>query len=95
MKHDFAEQRLDYQLIKHLNTNESTSFTQSLFFYGFKTFVKYYILNNYVDRCYDVHCLTCHMIAQRHNLVSNTCSYLYIFLSLSPIRDLCGLELRY
>ena len=27
VKHDFAEQRLDYQLIKHLNTNESTSFT--------------------------------------------------------------------
>ena len=67
VKHDFAEQRLDYQLIKLLNTNESTAFTlkaQSLFFYGFKTFVKYYILNNYVDRCYDVHCLTCHMIAQ-------------------------------
>ena len=72
VKHDFAEQRLDYQLIKLLNTNESTAFTfkaQSLFLYGFKTFVKYYILkvNNYVDRCYDVHCLTCHMIAQRHN----------------------------
>ena len=70
VKHDFAEQRLDYQLIKLLNTNESTAIThkaQSLFFYGFKTFVKYYILNNYVDRCYDVHCLTCHIIAQRHN----------------------------
>ena len=70
VKHDFTEQRLDYQLIKLLNTNESTAITlkaQSLFFYGFKTFVKYYILNNYVDLCYDVHCLTCHMIAQRHN----------------------------
>ena len=58
VKHDFAEQRLDYQLIKLLNSNESTAFTlraQSLFFYFFKTFVKYYILNNYVDRCYDVH----------------------------------------
>ena len=70
VKHDFAEQRLDYQLIKLLNTNESTAITlkaQSLFFYGFKTFVKYSILNNYVNRCYDVHCLTCHIIAQRHN----------------------------
>ena len=107
VKHDFAEQRLDYQLIKLLNTNESTTFTlkaQSLFFYGFKTFVKYYILNNYVDRCYDVHCLTCHYVkivvigvrdAQRHNSVSNTCIYLYIFLSLSFFRDLCGLDLRY
>ena len=60
-KHDFAEQRLDYQLIKLLNTNESTKFTlraQSLFFYGFKTFVKHYILTNNVDRCYDVPCLT-------------------------------------
>ena len=27
VKHDFAEQRLDYQLIKLLNTNESTAFT--------------------------------------------------------------------
>ena len=27
VKHDFAEQRLDYQLIKLLNTNESTTFT--------------------------------------------------------------------
>ena len=37
VKHDFAEQRLDYQLVKLLNTNESTAFTfkaQSLFFYG-------------------------------------------------------------
>ena len=25
------------------------------------------IYYNYVDRCYDVHCLTCHTIAQRHN----------------------------
>ena len=70
LKHDFAEQILDYQLIKLLNTNESTAFTlkaQSLFFNAFKTSVNYYILNNYVDRFYDVHCLTCHMIAQRHN----------------------------
>ena len=70
VKHNFAEQRLDYELTKLLNTNKSAAFTikaQSLFFYGFITFVKYYILNNYVDRCYDVHCLTCHMIAQRHN----------------------------
>ena len=40
-KHDFAEQRLDYQFIKLLNTSESTAITlkaQSLFFYGFKTF---------------------------------------------------------
>ena len=27
VKYDFAEQRLDYQLIKLLNTNESTAFT--------------------------------------------------------------------
>ena len=27
VKHDSAEQRLDYQLIKLLNTNESTAFT--------------------------------------------------------------------
>ena len=42
VKLDFAEQRLDYQLIKLLNTNESTTFTlkaQFLFFYGFKILV--------------------------------------------------------
>ena len=49
VKHDFAEQRmiLDYQLIKLLNPNESTVFTlkaQSLFFYGFKTFIIFDIL---------------------------------------------------
>ena len=35
------------------------------FFYAFKTFVKYEILNNYVDRCYEANCVTCHIIAQR------------------------------
>ena len=37
VKHDFAEQRLYYQLIKLLNGNESTAFTfkaQFLLFYG-------------------------------------------------------------
>ena len=43
VKHDFAEQILDHQLIKFLNTNKSITFTlkaQSLFFYGLKTIVK-------------------------------------------------------
>ena len=43
IKHAFAEQRLDYQLIRMLNDYGSMTFTlkaQSLFFYGFKTFVK-------------------------------------------------------
>ena len=27
--------------------------------------VKYEILNNYVDRCYEANCVTCHIVAQR------------------------------
>ena len=56
IKHSFAEQRLDYQLIKILNVHGSMLYArkvQYLFFYAFKTFVKYEILNNYVDRCYE------------------------------------------
>ena len=68
IKHGFAEQRLDYQLIKILNVHGSMLFArkvQHLFFYAFKTFVKYEILNNYVDRCYEANCVTCHIVAQR------------------------------
>ena len=68
VKHGFAEQRLDYQLIKILNVHGSMLYArkvQHLFFYAFKTFVKYEILNNYVDRCYEANCVTCHMVAQR------------------------------
>ena len=38
---------------------------QHLFFYAYKTFVKYEILKNYVDRCYEANCVTCHIVAQR------------------------------
>ena len=67
IKHSFAEQRLDYQLIKILNVHGSILLrkVQHLFFYAFKTFVKYKILNNYVDRCYEANCVTCHIVAQR------------------------------
>ena len=43
IKHSFAEQRLDYQLIKILNVHGSMLYArkvQHLFFYAFKTFVK-------------------------------------------------------
>ena len=68
IKHGFAEQRLDYQLIKLLNVHGSMPFArkvQHLFFYAFKTFVKYEILNNYVDRCYEANCVACHIVAQQ------------------------------
>ena len=51
IKHSFAEQRLDYQLIKILNVHGSMLYArkvQHLFFYAFKTFVKYEILKNYI-----------------------------------------------
>ena len=47
IEHSFAEQRLDYQLIKILNVHGSmlnARKLQHLFFYAFKTFVKYEIL---------------------------------------------------
>ena len=64
----FAEQILDYQLIKVFNVHGSMLYArkvQHLFFYAFKTFVKYEILKNYVDRCYEANCVTCHIEAQR------------------------------
>ena len=68
IKHSFAEQRLDYHLIKILNVHGSMLFerkVQHLFFYAFKTFVKYEILNNCVDRYYLANFVTCHIVAQR------------------------------
>ena len=38
---------------------------QHLFFYAFDACVKYNILNNYVDRCYEAKCGTRHIAAQR------------------------------
>ena len=67
----FAEQRLNYQLIRMLNAYGSMTFTlkaQSLFFYGFKTFVKVQLINDYADGCHDTSCITCHIIAHRHNI---------------------------
>ena len=71
IKHAFAEQRLDYQLIRMLNAYGSMTFTlkaESLFFYGFKTFVKVQLINGYADGCQDTSCITCHIIAHRHNI---------------------------
>ena len=70
IKHAFAEQRLDYQLIRmfliilHMGQLKA----QSLFFYGFKTFVKVQVINGYADGCHDTSCITCHIIAHRHNI---------------------------
>ena len=38
---------------------------QHLFLYAFNTFVKYGILNNYVNCCYEANSITCHIVAQR------------------------------
>ena len=54
-----------------LNTYGSMTFTlkaQSLFFYGFKTFVKIHVCFRYADGCHDTSCITCHVIAHRHNI---------------------------
>ena len=53
------------ELIKILNVHGPLLFARKvhLFFYAFKTFVKYEILNNYVDRCYEANCVTCHIVA--------------------------------
>ena len=64
----FAEQILDYQLIKVFNVHGSMLYArkvQHLFFYAFKTFVKYEIPKNYVNRCYEANCVTYHIEAQR------------------------------
>ena len=42
---------------------------QSLFFYDFKTFVKIQLNNGYyADGYHDTSCITCHIIAHRHNM---------------------------
>ena len=73
IKHAFAEQRLDYELIKILNSNRSQTVihvlkAQSLFFYCFKTFVKFYIIDVYADGCYDALCVTCHIQDTRYKI---------------------------
>ena len=49
------------------------------FFDKLKTFVKYVIFNNYVNRCYETNCGTCHIIAQRKFLGFILCTILYGF----------------
>ena len=56
------DEKLYYQFIKILNVHGSMLFerkVQHLFFYAIKTFVKYEILNNYVDRCYILPVFAC------------------------------------
>ena len=67
IKHGFAVQRLGYELIKILNVSGSMLFArkvQHVLFFAFKTFVKYEILNNYVNCCYEANCVTCHIVTQ-------------------------------
>ena len=55
-----------------LNAYWSMTFSlkaQSLFFHGFKTFVKIQLINGYADGCHDTSCITCHIIVDRHNIV--------------------------
>ena len=70
IKHAFAEQRLDYQLIRMflIILRMGQLKAQSLFFYGFKTFVKVQVINGYADGYHDTSCITCHIIAHRHNI---------------------------
>ena len=70
-QHILMPQILDYQLIKMLNAYGSMTFTlkaPSWFFYGFKIFVKVQLINGYADGCHDTSCITCHIIAHRHNI---------------------------
>ena len=81
IKHAFAEQRLDYELIKILNANGSEAVilkAQSLFSYDFKTFVNFGIIDMYADGCYDASCEACHIIAQRLNLNEFELSFMYL-----------------
>ena len=54
-----------------LNAYGSMTFTlkgQSYFFYVIKTCVTVQLINRYADGCHDTSCITCHIIAQRHNI---------------------------
>ena len=71
MKHDFAEQRLSYQLIKILNENGSMRWIEecvvstSHSFSGFSYYLKNVTIDRYVINCNVINCVSCERIANQ------------------------------
>ena len=66
IKHKFAEQLVEYQLIKLLNKNGSfvyTSRVQTHSFLSFKQFLKSQLINKYSDQCMQQNCESCRILA--------------------------------
>jgi len=69
IKHEFAEQLLKYQLIKILNreqcSNLITSKVHTHSYFGFKSYIKYRVIDTYVDNCTLIYCESCEHLARR------------------------------
>ena len=56
---------------------------QSLFFYAFKTFVNIQLINRYADGCHDTSCITCHIIAHNHSILTLTLTLKKIYFDIN------------
>ena len=68
ISHEFAEDMLEYQMIKVLNNPEASAFIAKVHthsYFGFKLYVKNTIINQYLDHCTLQYCNTCDLLAQR------------------------------
>ena len=67
--HEFAEQLLQYQLIKLINKEKCsiviTAKVHTHSFYGFKMFIKNSVINSYKDNCEIPSCESCQRAACR------------------------------
>ena len=70
IKHEFAEQLLQFQIVKLLNKEQSsliTSKVHSHSFHGFKIYLKNSFINSYSDHCIIVNCNACAELVRRQN----------------------------
>ena len=62
LKHKFAEQLLDYQLVKLLNINGSFTISLKGFTHskkGFSSYIKNIVIETYEAQCNIVNCVSC------------------------------------
>ena len=68
IRHGYAEQLLEYQIISILNVSGSIIYTskiQTHSFEGFKHFMKNNMINSYIDQCQELNCESCRMVNER------------------------------
>ena len=79
--HEFAEQLIQYQLIKLINKEKCsiviTAKVHTHSFYGFKVFIKINVINSYIDNCEIPFCESCQRAACRENPVVIWCHVIH------------------